>query len=314
MAAINISVIICTHNPKKDFLNRTLEGLKSQSYFYENWELIIVDNASSKAVKENFDISWHPCGRFVTEEKLGLTNARLKGIAEAKGDLLIFFDDDNIPNPDYLVTALKISKERPYIGAFGGQLLPVYEQNPAILIKPYLHLLAIRELKSDKISNQYFCDTSPAGAGLVIKKTIAFKYRNNLLNNPIRNKLGRTGNSLLSGEDTDMVWTSIDEGYLNGLFIDLKLHHIIPKGRVDINYILNLYENIRVSSYLLRYVRFGELIDDRIKYVEKIRLLILFIRKGHFEFKIYRRELNSRRKAVKLIAEIENSVSQLKNE
>jgi glycosyltransferase involved in cell wall biosynthesis len=41
-----ISAVICTHNPRRDYLERTLQALKSQTLPLPDWELVIVDNAS----------------------------------------------------------------------------------------------------------------------------------------------------------------------------------------------------------------------------------------------------------------------------
>ena len=54
---------------------------------------------------DRFNISWHPNGRHVREDELGLTPARLRGVAEAVAELLVFVDDDNILDPDYLEQA-----------------------------------------------------------------------------------------------------------------------------------------------------------------------------------------------------------------
>ena len=47
-----ISVIICSHNPRVDFLLRTLDSLRQQTLSLQNWELLLVDNASSQSLAE----------------------------------------------------------------------------------------------------------------------------------------------------------------------------------------------------------------------------------------------------------------------
>src|SRR5262245_33061845 len=77
------SVIICTHNPRVDYLTRTLTALRSQTLPVSEWELLVIDNASKEPVASRFDIGWHPNSRHIHEPTLGLTPARLRGIAEA---------------------------------------------------------------------------------------------------------------------------------------------------------------------------------------------------------------------------------------
>lgn len=112
------SVIICSHNPRKDYLNRTILGLKAQTFPKEEWKLLLVDNASDEILSKIFDLSWHPNSRHVREGELGLTAARLRGIKESKSELLVFVDDDNILKADYLERVSKTSQENPRIGFF----------------------------------------------------------------------------------------------------------------------------------------------------------------------------------------------------
>ena len=43
---LELSVIIPTHNPRRDYLERVLEALAGQTLAAEKWELVIVDNKS----------------------------------------------------------------------------------------------------------------------------------------------------------------------------------------------------------------------------------------------------------------------------
>ena len=127
---MELSVIICTHNPRSDYFGRTLEALRVQTLRREDWEMLVIDNASKQPVQERFDFSWHPNARVVREDKLGLTPARLRGIGEARGALLVFVDDDNVLDPDFLDVAQKIAAERPFLGAWSGQCRPGFEEPP----------------------------------------------------------------------------------------------------------------------------------------------------------------------------------------
>src|SRR5580765_8487632 len=141
----DISVIICTHNPRSDYLSRALEGLARQTVPRDRWELILVDNASDTRVAETFDLTWHARARHVREDQIGLTSARLRGIAEASGNLIVFVDDDNVLASDYLEQAAAIQSDYPFLGAFGaGVLEPEFESAPPDEVRPYLALLALR--------------------------------------------------------------------------------------------------------------------------------------------------------------------------
>src|SRR6516165_7404390 len=92
---VELSVIICTNNPLEEHLRRTLEALRAQTVSTSRWELLIIDNASEPPVDAG-DLSWHPRARVISETIPGLSFARVRGIREAIGDLLVFVDDDNV--------------------------------------------------------------------------------------------------------------------------------------------------------------------------------------------------------------------------
>ena len=124
---MQISVVIPTHNPRQDILARTLAGLRAQSLPPDQWELIVVDNASSSALAPQIDLAWHPHGRVIVETQLGLTNARLAGFAAAHGEVVILVDDDNVLAPDYLAQALALAAEQPQLGTWSGNVTLVFE-------------------------------------------------------------------------------------------------------------------------------------------------------------------------------------------
>ncbi|MFN9648851.1 MAG: glycosyltransferase, partial [Pseudanabaena sp.] len=130
-----ISVIICTHNPRLDYLDRVLKALDLQTLSKEMWELLLIDNASKKILSTEIDLSWHPNSRHIREEQLGLTPSRIRGIKESTANTIVFVDDDNVLNLDYLEVTLGISQKWINIGAWGGQVRADFEVNPPDWIK-----------------------------------------------------------------------------------------------------------------------------------------------------------------------------------
>src|SRR4051812_45171677 len=125
---MQLSVILCTHNPRADYLRRTLEGLRAQSLALHEWELIIVDNASRTPLAGTLDLKWHPLGEVGREDEVGLTAARLRGIATARAETLVWVDDDNILAPNYLELAAELGRTWPQLGVWGcGHFEPEWE-------------------------------------------------------------------------------------------------------------------------------------------------------------------------------------------
>ncbi len=285
-----VSVIVCTHNPRRDYLCRVLEALNAQTLDLAKWELLLIDNASSQQLASEVDLTWHLNARHVREDQLGLTYARLRGIKEAAADLLIFVDDDNALDIDYLKVALEIAHEWPKIGVWGGQVLPEFEETPPDWTKPYWGSLAIRELDRDKWTNlPNNHEALPCGAGFCVRRVVAQQYAELLYTQPDRLKMGRRGQLLTSGEDTDIALTACDMGLGMGQFKALKLLHLLPAHRLKEDYLLKLKEGMSYSGVMLGYRR-GEkhqlTMKDRV--LRHIRRQLMDQRTRRFEAAAYR--------------------------
>ena len=188
------SIIICAHNPRPAYLTRVLDALHAQTLPLAEWELLVIDNASTEPLAGRFDISWHPSGRHVREDELGLTPARLRGIGESKADVVIFVDDDNVLDVHYLATAVEIGQTWPILGAWGGHVEGEFEVEPAEWTKAYWIHLAIRPCINIRWSNNPDdWESVPVGAGLCIRRRVAEIYVAELKVSVTRRKLDRTG-------------------------------------------------------------------------------------------------------------------------
>lgn len=251
-----ISVIVCTHNPRHDYLQRVLQALQNQSLSRENWELLLIDNASKTVLAEEINLQWHPLARHIREEKLGLTHARLRGIEESTGKVLIFVDDDNVLDSDFLENNLQIEKDWSVLGAWGGRIVAEFETEPPEWTKPYWDLLAIREFEEDRWSNSSDRNHAvPCGAGLCIRKVVAQKYAELVSQDSRRALLGRKGGLMTSCEDSDLALTACDLGLGTGQFKSLKLTHLISSNRIKEDYLISLVKGIAYSSTILKALR-----------------------------------------------------------
>lgn len=256
MPAPFLSVIICTYNPRADYLARTLDGLKAQTLPKSEWEFLLIDNNSKEPLAGRVDLSWHPQGRVVREEKQGLTNARLCGYREARGELLVYVDDDNVLAPDYLAQAARIAREFPFLGTFGGSIVPEFETPPAAELELFLPALALRRVEQRRWSN-YDGSCEPFGAGMCVRRACMTAFVEWSKNEPRLVTLGRTGTGLGSCEDNAIARSGRAQGLGWGVFPELSLVHLIPSGRLKADYLARLVENIRAYSYLLLAIEHG---------------------------------------------------------
>ena len=254
-----LSVIIPTHNPKQEYLTRTLEALAAQTLSADRWELVIVDNASSEMGDGRWEMGGIYNARIVREEKLGLTHARVRGFQEAKGDVVVMVDDDNVLKADYLETAVEILKKNPRLGAIGGKTLPEFEIEPPEWLKGMSSGLGLRDLGKKRITYSAkgdqrggggesekreekrrfkvteFPNCAPIGAGMVIRRQAALEY---VEDSKRRDTVvtDRRGKSLASGGDNDICLTALEHGWELGYFPELELTHLIPKERMTLEY------------------------------------------------------------------------------
>lgn len=247
-----LSVIICTHNPQPQPFNACLEALKNQTLARDEWELIIIDNAGAPEKWPSPDLRWHSNARVVREDRLGLTPARLRGIRESAGDLLVFVDDDNVLDPDFLETAARVADERPFLGSWSGQCRPGFSAPPPEWTRVHWGSLVIREFETDTWSNlPRLPESMPCGAGLCVRKHVAEHYLHLHETGARGFQFDRTGNSLLSGGDNDLAACACDVGLGVGIIASLKLTHLISPGRLTVDYLARLAEGIEFSSILL---------------------------------------------------------------
>ena len=256
---LHASIIICAHDPRTNYLDRVLKVLRGQVVPYDQWELLLIDNASEPALEPRWDISWHPNARHIREDELGLAAARRRAIAEALGDLLIFIDDDNVMAQNYISEALRIKQQWPMLGTWGsGKLLPEFEEQPADHLKPYLPCLGLRDNKTAYWNNVVLCnDAMPVGAGLCIRASVATEYSRVSTSGAIR-IAGRQGKpqagrrkALVGHEDLELCFVGCS------MFPELTLTHLIPRERASDAYMLRLLEGNEISGGLLAYKWLG---------------------------------------------------------
>ena len=250
---MKISLILCTHNPRMDYLQRVLGALQGQSLSKSEWELLVIDNRSTDPLAQRLDLRWHPHGQVVREERVGLALARLCGIAHSRGEIIVFVDDDNVLDPAYLAECLNIAKDWSQLGTWGGAIVPEFEVQPPDHLRPHLKMLALREVTQPRWSNVWDCkDAEPWGAGLCVRRRAALAYRDFYEKSSIRID-GRSGKLLSAGEDSEINFVTCSLGLGMGVFPTLKVLHLIPERRLKEAYLAGIAQGLETSSILLFY-------------------------------------------------------------
>jgi len=249
--SIDLSVVLPTHDPHPGRFARTLAGLGAQTLPRERWEAVVVDNASRDACA--FDATRGPNMRVVREEKLGLTWARARGFAEARGALVVLVDDDNVLAPDFLTNAVRIADTRPDVGAFGGRSLGEFEKPPAPWTSPFHANLAVVDHGAQPLIGGFgdgartYPKFAPIGAGMVLRAECAKLWLDAIAHRTGPVVTDRRGSDLASGGDCDIVLTALEAGWKAGYFPELSLAHLIPAARTERDYLARLARGISRS-------------------------------------------------------------------
>ena len=126
---MDCTVVIATHN-RAHLLTDTLRCLCAQQVPPTlRWEIVVVDNNSRDDTEETvrrFGGTSHVAIRYEFEPIQGQSFARNRGVAVAEGAVIVFTDDDVLPNPDWVARILE-AIERDDLDGAGGRVQPRWE-------------------------------------------------------------------------------------------------------------------------------------------------------------------------------------------
>jgi glycosyltransferase involved in cell wall biosynthesis len=244
------SIVICTHNGA-DRIIPTLEAVSSLNSHLP-WEVIIVNNASSdqtELIVSNFleKNSEVVNGKLIAENTPGLIFARIAGVKEAIYSYILFCDDDNWLEENYLALAATRLVENVKIGALGGMGIPVFEGEKPNWFDQYAHSFAVG-------AQDWHLGKSPNtlgylyGAGVIFKKEIL----ENIFDSGIQLALtGRKKDQLVSGDDVELCYLVQLKGFELAYEDQMRFSHWMPKSRLSWPNYLSLKSGIIKSSAML---------------------------------------------------------------
>lgn len=237
----SVSLVICCYNSASR-LPAVLQHIAHQKSGTDvPCEVIVVDNActdDTAAVAQN---AWPADAPFplrvVSEPRPGLSWARLRGLAEARHDVVSFIDDDNWVSPDWVGTVSDIMSAHPEVGACGGLIEPVFESPPPRWITHFLGSFAVGAQAAEA------GDVSDSrgvlwGAGLTVRRQAWEQLRSCGFQFILSD---RTQNALDSGGDCELCLALRLGGWRLWYDPSLQLRHFIPATRVSWPYIRRLH-------------------------------------------------------------------------
>ncbi|MFC3880921.1 glycosyltransferase [Algoriphagus namhaensis] len=242
-----ISVIICTYNGDSR-INKALQSIISQNTTY-NFELIVVNNNSNDRTEDEVmttlaesTIDW----TLVKESTPGLSFARWRGIEEAKFELILFCDDDNILDKNYLEIGGSILFADQSIGILGGNGNPVFQNDKPDWFDDFSNSYAVGSL--GKKSGKQVKGSYHYGASCFFRRNALLELRKRGFNSILSD---RTGTILSSGGDVELCYAVQLLGYNLAFDTRLFFDHFIESHRLEWDYYLRLKRGIASSFPLL---------------------------------------------------------------
>ncbi|OUJ73152.1 glycosyltransferase [Hymenobacter crusticola] len=255
-----VSVIICCYNSAKK-LPQTLKHLADQQVDSNvEWELIIVNNNSKDQTVAVVQEEWAKYTSSVTctivnESKPGLSFAREAGVNKARYDILIFCDDDNWLNSNYVQTAYGIMQDNSYFGIVGGNNTAVAESDfPSWFEELKSEYACGTQGDKDGVTKRFYI----WGAGMVIRKKIFEELKEKQFTSQLSD---RKGVELSSGGDSEICFGAILLGYELAYSSKLQLKHFMSSDRLQWSYVVRLMLGHAKASYKLAY--YWDLLDNR---------------------------------------------------
>lgn len=246
---LGVTVIICCYNSAKR-LPETIRHLASQNVTPETkWELVVVDNASKD---ETATLAHALCMQYLSnipfkvvyESEAGLSSARKRGIAEARYEFLLFCDDDNWLNNDYIQIGYNTMMANPRVGVLGGQSIGEYEVTPPNWFIENGASFAIGK-QNDQSGDITYKKGAVWGAGFIVRSSIYQLLKNN---NFVFILSDRKGNELSTGGDRELCLAVRRLGYIIYYEERLVTKHYMPASRFNFKSFLKLsYQNGKVT-------------------------------------------------------------------
>ncbi|MBQ7959785.1 MAG: glycosyltransferase [Clostridia bacterium] len=247
-----MSIIICTYMRGEKLIDAIWSVIR-QSMSKKEYEIIIVDNAPMtsgiRETVEDFKNKYKDIDgfiRYIGVPQKGLSYARNGGMWNAKGEYLLFLDDDILADYYLLEEIFTGFKYHPNVGIVGGQvILERPFPTPKVLRKGWESLWS-----QFKISGNSFREVTqqfefPYGADYGVRRSAIWRVGG------FRMCYGRVGNDFAGGEETALAFKMLDIGYGIGLQPRAKVLH-----RVDISRFTHEHVKKTIRAGVLTTYRF----------------------------------------------------------
>ena len=241
---------------RPDGLVRLLDGLARQADPGVAWDVIVVDNNAgqdaSRRTSEAFARAAPAlpvAARLVREKRSGVSHARNRGIREAGGTLVVFLDDDVVPDHDWLHELLAPILAGRCTGTGGRVVLDPRAPRPpwfAAWMEPYFAAFEPSDREADVRDL-----THATGRPFVLTSSLAL--RRDLLHaiGGFDPRFGPRGGAPYMCEDIDLCLRYQDAGGTIRFVPSAVVVHDFPAGRMSRSFLVRRWYWHGRSTWLL---------------------------------------------------------------
>jgi glycosyltransferase involved in cell wall biosynthesis len=236
---MRVTVAICTYN-RAALLDRTLDAFEHLRIPSDvEWEILVVNNNSSDRTDDV--VASHAARvpvRRLFERQPGKSNAANRAVREARGELLLWTDDDVIVDREWLAEYVSAARQWPHAAYFGGTVDPWFETDPPEWIANNVQLLG-EPYALAQHGERIFAlnDQAVVGANMATRTAVQREF-------PFNPTLGPTGGRAMRGEDTELVARFRAAG-LPGVWVgSAKVRHWISNERLSVKYLWHWYSGL----------------------------------------------------------------------
>jgi glycosyltransferase involved in cell wall biosynthesis len=249
-----VSVIVCCFN-SENRIATTLAHLARQKFSKPvNWEVILVDNNCRDGTVALSRKTWDESGQhaelvIVREDEAGLGHARKRGIENARFNLVLFCDDDNWLDDNYIEDLIRVFSDNPSVGVCGGVGVAVADGELPTWFDEFKRSYATGpQAQSTGVADRYIY-----GAGMGMRRSI---LTNRFIQSFTPVLKDRSGNLLSSGGDGELNEWAILQGYQLWYEESLRFTHYVPMERLSFAYLSRLQFGFGAATPFLRIYRF----------------------------------------------------------
>lgn len=215
------TVVFSTYNGERT-LGRMLEALCALQQPRRALQIIAVDNASSdqtpKVLRSFLDRL--PL-LLLHQPERGKNRALNLAIRHVQGDLVVFTDDDVLPNQDWLNTFERYADTQPEYDLFGGAIVPHWERPP----EPWV----LRSVPQGVAYAQTPPELRPGAInpGLIWGANMMVRKRVFDAGHRFNEDVGPSSGQYIMGSETEFNIRIANEGYRSWFCPDSRVQHII---------------------------------------------------------------------------------------